>query len=122
MSHRYTVAWERNEIWENHMPFLAKISLIYKSIFDGTGEACEENLDECDSNPCFNSATCLDDINGYTCICLPGYSGNMPACHLFTSSCTAGNWPSTYLILSVLGILSAKPEQTRAKEHYVNVT
>jgi hypothetical protein len=42
--------------------------------------------------------------------------------HLLTSSWTTGNWPSTYLILSVLGILNAKLEQTTVKEHHVHVT
>lgn len=64
---------------------------------NGTGETCEENLDECESNPCFNNATCLDDINGYTCMCLPGYSGKNGnyACTLLIASWeTTENWLS----------------------------
>ena len=33
------------------------------------------NINECDSGPCQNGATCLDGINNYTCTCSPGYSG-----------------------------------------------
>lgn len=40
------------------------------------GEMCEENVDECYSNPCQNNATCKDVANGYFCQCVPGYSGN----------------------------------------------
>lgn len=39
------------------------------------GDECEENFDECDSNPCLNNATCIDGVNGYICQCLAGYSG-----------------------------------------------
>lgn len=84
-----------------HASIWAQIISIYHSIFspelNGTGETCEENLDECESNPCFNNATCLDDINGYTCMCLPGYSGKKGkyACTLLVASCrTTENWLS----------------------------
>ena len=33
------------------------------------------DIDECASNPCLNGANCMDQIDGYICICLPGYVG-----------------------------------------------
>lgn len=42
-----------------------------------------EDIDECSSSPCKNSATCLDGVNSYTCICPNGYNG---------SDCETGNW------------------------------
>lgn len=33
-------------------------------------------LDECDSEPCVNSGTCQDDVDGFTCLCRDGYTGN----------------------------------------------
>ena len=33
------------------------------------------DIDECASSPCQNGSQCVDDINGYTCQCLPGWTG-----------------------------------------------
>ena len=33
------------------------------------------DINECGSNPCQNEATCVDEISGYTCQCLPGWTG-----------------------------------------------
>ena len=35
-----------------------------------------ENIDECESGPCQNGGICNDGVNGYTCVCVDGYSGN----------------------------------------------
>ena len=34
-------------------------------------------INECVSNPCKNSATCIDQINQYVCQCRPGYTGEL---------------------------------------------
>ncbi len=31
-------------------------------------------IDECESSPCSNEGTCIDEINGYHCICAFGYN------------------------------------------------
>ena len=33
------------------------------------------DINECSSNPCLNGATCIDQVNGYSCNCQPGYQG-----------------------------------------------
>ncbi|XP_069818979.1 versican core protein [Dendropsophus ebraccatus] len=40
-----------------------------------SGELCEIDIDECQSNPCRNGAGCVDGVNSFTCLCLPSYSG-----------------------------------------------
>ena len=40
---------------------------------DQSGTCVEIN--ECDSNPCRNNATCDNNINAYACRCLPGFTG-----------------------------------------------
>ena len=34
------------------------------------------DIDECSSAPCLNNGNCIDDVNGYTCNCKAGYTGN----------------------------------------------
>ena len=45
-----------------------KLSL-YDTIF-----RCEDNINECDSNPCLNEGTCLDKNGYFECLCMPGKS------------------------------------------------
>ena len=33
------------------------------------------DIDECSSDPCQNGATCVDQIDSYSCICASGYIG-----------------------------------------------
>uniref|UniRef100_A0A1A9WEY9 EGF-like domain-containing protein n=1 Tax=Glossina brevipalpis TaxID=37001 RepID=A0A1A9WEY9_9MUSC len=49
---------------------------------------CEENVDECMSNPCQNGGHCRDRNNGYTCTCQPGYLGDH--CEIDVAVCETG--------------------------------
>ncbi|XP_041470036.1 fibropellin-1-like [Lytechinus variegatus] len=47
------------------------------------GQMCEIDINECESNPCQNGATCKDLVNKYRCHCFPGYMGHQ--CELDSS-------------------------------------
>ena len=55
-------------------------------VFSGfTGRLCEVNINECISEPCLNSGTCEDLINGYQCYCIDGFAG--VSCDLQIDEC-----------------------------------
>lgn len=33
------------------------------------------DIDDCQSTPCQNGGTCIDEINSFVCLCLPSYGG-----------------------------------------------
>lgn len=39
------------------------------------GPNCQNNINECASNPCLNQGTCIDDVAGYKCNCILPYTG-----------------------------------------------
>ncbi|XP_063056428.1 neurocan core protein-like [Engraulis encrasicolus] len=46
-------------------------------------------IDDCQSNPCQNGGTCIDEINSFVCLCLPSYGG--ATCEKDTEGCDH-NW------------------------------
>ncbi|XP_061836569.1 protein crumbs homolog 2a [Nerophis lumbriciformis] len=59
------------------------------------GENCTVNIDECDSEPCQNGATCHDQDNSFACTCPVGFSGflcevNIDECE--SQPCQNGGW------------------------------
>jgi len=40
------------------------------------GKWCQFEVNECESSPCLNGATCLDLPANYSCVCPPAYSGH----------------------------------------------
>lgn len=63
-------------------------NILYDILFIISGVNCEENLDECASNPCQNGGMCNDRANSYTCSCPPGYLGQH--CETDVAVCESG--------------------------------
>lgn len=49
-----------------------------------TGKNCEIDINECDSNPCYNGL-CTDHVGYYTCGCEDGFEG--PRCEININEC-----------------------------------
>ena len=59
--------------------------------------ACDVDVNECDSHPCNNGATCVESnsdndfvVNAYTCVCTAGYTSGVPGnCEIDVDECTS---------------------------------
>ncbi|XP_041824165.1 cubilin [Melanotaenia boesemani] len=49
------------------------------------GPICDQNINECSSNPCQNGGTCVDGVNGFTCTCTSQWTG--PLCQTQQQEC-----------------------------------
>lgn len=50
-----------------------------------TGALCEDDVDECDVNPCGNEGTCVNTVGGFSCECHGGSSGSVCSTHECTN-------------------------------------
>lgn len=50
------------------------------------GPKCNVEVDECSSNPCRNGGTCVDEENGFHCLCPAGF--HEPYCYSHVDVCS----------------------------------
>ena len=55
------------------------------------------DIDECSSNPCVNSGACVNAVNGYTCTCAGGYTGD---------HCETGRSMGTHALVRLVTLVS----------------
>lgn len=67
--------------------FVFNLSKVICLFFPLTGVNCEIEINECESNPCWNGATCHDLVGMYACDCVPGFDG--PTCSLDVDECAS---------------------------------
>ena len=53
---------------------------------------CTPEIDECESLPCANSATCEDRVDGFQCLCAAGYEGILCQIGESTFLCTSNDY------------------------------
>lgn len=63
---------------------LAPLFFSFISSIGFSGEFCNYEYNECDSNPCLNDGQCTDHVGGFSCKCTRGYTGKR--CHIKVSS------------------------------------
>ncbi|XP_064085068.1 protocadherin-like wing polarity protein stan isoform X1 [Macrobrachium nipponense] len=51
---------------------------------------CDTEVNLCYSSPCGSHGTCMRREGGYTCVCLPGYTGKNCEVNMLSGSCTEG--------------------------------
>lgn len=66
-------------------PSLENLSLSNMAPDPSTGQRCNIDIDECASNPCRKGATCINDVNGFRCICPEG--PHHPSCYSQVNEC-----------------------------------
>lgn len=54
----------------------ASLTAIIKSSKQIVFNSILTDIDECESNPCKNSARCVDSVASYNCLCTAGYDGD----------------------------------------------
>ncbi len=49
------------------------------------GSKCDNNINDCASNPCLHGGKCVDGLNSYVCSCQDGFSGERVVLSHFVS-------------------------------------
>ncbi|XP_077463009.1 protein crumbs homolog 1 isoform X1 [Stigmatopora argus] len=66
-----------------------------------TGHRCEQEVDECKSNPCLNGGYCRNLVNKFLCVCDMSYAGDMCQTDLTSEGVT----PDLLLAISLVSVI-----------------
>ncbi|KAH7642766.1 hypothetical protein DERF_003974 [Dermatophagoides farinae] len=90
---------------------------------DFHGNQCQFKYDECQPNDCQNGATCLDQINGYSCHCPVGFSGELCSIinHNDINNNTAFIEPSISIVSTNTNIVPTIPVSVRSSSISVSI-
>ncbi|XP_066592660.1 fat-like cadherin-related tumor suppressor homolog isoform X2 [Prorops nasuta] len=72
-----------------------------------TGDRCEMDLNECETSPCTNGGTCINEIGSYRCICPPNMTGLNCANPAFSTSIISSHFNITWEQLMWIGVAVA---------------
>lgn len=68
------------------------------------GDLCTVDLDECLSGPCLNSATCINTVGSYSCVCQNSYTGKLCGSSIHSSPITSSIYNLT--LEELIGIVA----------------
>lgn len=69
-----------------------------------TGEFCEFDLNECESSPCQNSGSCINDFGSFHCVCPPNVTGPYCANTIYNTPLSTSFYNITWEELLYIGI------------------
>ncbi|XP_045905347.1 protein crumbs homolog 1 isoform X1 [Micropterus dolomieu] len=69
------------------------------------GHRCEQEVDECKSNPCLNGGYCRNLINKFVCVCDMSFAGD--TCQTDTARAPHSSWLAAVLALCLVGLAIA---------------
>ncbi|XP_030853296.1 uncharacterized protein LOC755833 isoform X2 [Strongylocentrotus purpuratus] len=74
-------------MFDDHCPTIFPLGRLQTN--DYRRQTCDKEINECDSDPCNNGATCSDIITGYFCTCTAEYAGRH--CDYGKTVCSTSN-------------------------------
>ena len=80
------------------------------------GNLCEADVIDCAENPCENNGTCVDQQNGFSCHCLPGFTGILCS-EIVSSDEDSDVTTSTYVADRTVDVHAADDDDDEVSEH-----